>query len=164
KLVALRDALLLFIPDTSNTPVTVDVTATLNGEPAGYFSMSHPNALPKSDHSGQRRVEYSTRAWSVRLPWDLIRNGLSLTFTVNGDAPGAPTGQLIASDIDIGEASQIVFQSIRLGMLTPVERNANHFTLNDPVLAATDYFQTLPVSKLVMGSYADMELDKVIIG
>ncbi|MGP4842947.1 M66 family metalloprotease [Marinobacter sp. 1Y8] len=164
KPVALRDALLLFTPDTANTPITVDVMAFLNGEPAGRFAMSHPNALPRSDHSGQRRVEYSTRAWSVRLPWELMRNGLSLKFIVNGDAPDALTGQLIASDIDIGEASQIVFQSIRLGMLTPVERNANHFTLNDPVLAATDYFQTLPVSKLVMGSYADMELDRVIIG
>jgi hypothetical protein len=164
KPVALRDALLLFTPDTPNTPVTVNVTALLNGEPAGSYAMNHPNVLPKSDHSGQRRVEYSTRAWSVRLPWNLMRNGLSLAFTVNRDAPDALTGRLAASDIDMGEASQIVFQSIRLGMLTPVERNANHFTLNDPVMAATDYFQTLPVSKLVMGSYADMELDKVIIG
>jgi hypothetical protein len=163
KPVALRDALLLFTPDTPSTPVTVNVTAFLNGEPAGSFAMNHPNALPKSDHSGQRRVEYSTRAWSVRLPWNLMRNGLSLAFTVNRDAPDALTGRLAASGIDMDEASQIVFQSIRLGMLTPVEHNANHFTLNDPVMAATDYFQTLPVSKLVMGSYADMELDRGLI-
>ncbi|MGO1659156.1 MAG: M66 family metalloprotease, partial [Marinobacter sp.] len=163
KPVALRDALLLFTPDTQDTPITVEVTATLNGEPAGRFVMNHPNALPRSDYSGPRRVEYSTHAWNVRLPWNLMRNGLSLTFTVNGDAPDALTGRLVASDIDIGDASQLVFQSIRLGMLTHVDRNWKHFTLNDPVMAATDYFQNLPVSKLVMGSYADMELDKVII-
>lgn len=163
KLVALRDALLLFTPDTQDTPVTVEVTATLNGEPAGRFVMKHPHALPESDFSGRRRVEYSTRAWSVELPWDLMRNGLSLTFTVNGDAPDALTGQLIASNIDMGEASQLVLQSLRLGMLTSFDKNGNQFTLNDPVMAATDYFQNLPVSKLVVGSYADMELDKVII-
>lgn len=163
KLVALRDALLLFIPDSKDTPVTVEVTASLNGEPAGRFVMNHPNALPKSDFSGRRRVEYSTRAWSVQLPWDLMRNGLSLAFTVNSDAPDAQTGQLAASDIDIGEASQLVFQSLRLGMLTSFDKNENQFTLNDPVMAATDYFQNLPVSKLVVGSYADMKLDKVMI-
>ncbi|MGO3691665.1 M66 family metalloprotease [Marinobacter sp.] len=163
KPVALRDALLLFTPDTQDTPITVEVTATLNGEPAGRFVMNHPNALPRSDYSGPRRVEYSTHAWNVRLPWNLMRNGLSLTFTVNGDAPDALTGRLVASDIDIGGASQLVFQSIRLGMLTHVDRNWKHFTLNDPVMAATDYFQNLPVSKLVMGSYTDMELKKVIV-
>ncbi|MDN6319488.1 MAG: M66 family metalloprotease [Marinobacter sp.] len=154
KLVALREALLLFTPDTNDTPITVEVSATLNGEPAGHFVMDHPSALPKSDFAGRRRVEYSTRAWSVRLPWDLMRNGLALAFTVNADAPDAMTGQLVASDIDISEASQLVLQSVRLGMLTHVDRNWKHFTLNDPVMAATDYFQNLPVSKLIMGSYA----------
>src|SRR5690554_6691991 len=48
-------------------------------------------------------------------------------------------------------------------MLTHADDNDGHFTLRDPVLAATDYFQTLPVSKMVMGSYADIQLDKVII-
>lgn len=163
KPVALRDALLLFTPDTPDTPITVEVTATLNGEPAGRYAMNHPNALPRSDYSGQQRVEYSARAWNLRLPWDLMRNGLSLTFIINGDAPNSQEGTLVASDIDMGEASQLVFQSIRLGMLTYVDRNWKHFTLNDPIMAATDYFQTLPVSKIVMGSYADMELDQVIV-
>lgn len=126
--------------------------------------MRHPNALLQSDYQGPYPVEYSTRAWNFRLPWNLIRNELSLTFIVDGDAPDAQVGTLVASDLDIGEASQIVFQSIRLGMLTHVEDRAGHFTLRDPVMAATDYFQPLPVSKMVMGSYADMELDKVIVG
>ncbi|MCG8516621.1 MAG: M66 family metalloprotease [Pseudomonadales bacterium] len=164
RLVALRDALLLFTPDTSATPVTVEVALSHNGAPVGRFTMQPPGALPRSDYQGPQRIEYSTRAWSLRLPWDTVRNGLSLTFTVNDDAPDASSGTLAAADIEIGDASQIVFQSIRLGMLTHYDDVDGHFTLRDPVMAATDYFQTLPVSKLVMGSYADMQLDRVILG
>lgn len=163
ELVALREALLLFTPDVTQTPATVEVTVYLNGEPVGQHMMSHPNALPKSTYQGLERIEYSTRAWSVRLPWDLVRNGISLEFTVDSGAPEAKTGTLAAADIEIGEASQIVFQSVRLGLLTNVEHANGHFSLRDPILSATDYFQTLPVSKMIMGSYADMELDRVII-
>ncbi|GGC66038.1 M66 family metalloprotease [Marinobacter halophilus] len=164
RLVALREALLMFTPDITDTPVTVDVELSIHGEPSGRYRMSHPNDLPASDHEGRHRVEYSTRAWSLRLPWDKVRNGLSISFIVNQGAPEEKQGILPASQIDIGEASQIVFQSLRLGMLTHVEDRTGHFTLRDPVLAATDYFQTLPVSRMVMASYADMELDRVIIG
>ncbi|MEQ9544491.1 MAG: M66 family metalloprotease [Marinobacter sp.] len=164
RLVALREALLLFTPDTSDMPTTVDVQLAINGEPVGTYPMAHSNALPASDHEGRHRIEYSTRAWSLRLPWEHIRNGLSLTFTTNKSAPDAENGTLPAAGIEIGDASQIVFQSIRLGLLTHFEDNADHFTLRDPVLAATDYFQTLPVSRMVMASYADMQLDEVIIG
>lgn len=63
----------------------------------------------------------------------------------------------------MGEATQVAFQSIRLGMLTHVDLKSGHYTLNNPILAATDYFQTIPTSRLIMGSYADMQLDKVIV-
>jgi hypothetical protein len=72
-------------------------------------------------------------------------------------------GAITAANIDIGEATQVAFQSIRLGMLTHVDIKSGHYTLNNPILAATDYFQTIPTSRLIMGSYADMQLDKVIV-
>jgi len=163
KLVALRDTLLMFTPDTAEAPVTVHAVLELNGAPVGEFELAHPNALPASDHQGRHRIEYSTRAWSTRLPWDMVRNGLSITFVVDKGTDGERAGTLAAADLDIGEASQIVFQSIRLGMLADVGYSQGHFTLLDPVLAATDYFQTLPVSRMVMASYADMKLDRVIV-
>lgn len=162
KLTALREALLLFIPQGVE-PVTVDVEVSVQGEVVGTYAMKHPKELPASDHRGEPRVEYSTRAWSLVLPWDRVRNGLSLRFIANAGSKTEQEGALLASEIDIGEASQIVFQSLRLGMLTHVDATSGHYTLNDPVMAATDYFQTLPVSKLVMASYADMELDRVIV-
>jgi len=163
RLVALREALLMFTPEASETPVTVHAQLHQNGDPIRELALVHPNDLPASDHEGRHRIEYSTRAWSTTVPWNLVRNGLSVTFVVNKGAPDERSGTLAAADIDIGEASQIVFQSIRLGMLTHVDHNNGHFTLRDPVMAATDYFQTLPVSRMIMASYADMELDRVII-
>ncbi|WP_165823651.1 M66 family metalloprotease [Marinobacter litoralis] len=163
KLTALRDALLLFIPSNDTEPTTVHVEVSVNGEPLMTLPMAHPNALPESDVTGTNGIQYSKQAWSVRLPWDAVRNGLSLRFVANKDAGSRTFGNLPSSEIEIGEASQLVLQSIRLGMLTAPSQVNGHYTLRDPVMAATDYFQTLPVSRLVMGSYADAILDRVII-
>ncbi|MGX1202770.1 M66 family metalloprotease [Marinobacter sp. MBR-105] len=163
RITALRDALLLFVPQPGLNPTTVDVEVSLHGEPLMTLAMAHPNALPESDVTGSREVQYSTQAWSIRLPWDTIRNGMSLRFVADRDSDTSVFGDLPAGNIDIGEASQIVFQSIRLGMLTEPGQENGHYTLRDPIMAATDYFQTMPVSRLVMGSYADAVLDRVII-
>ena len=166
RLIALRDALLVFIPTNVNSAdiVTVDAEISFNGEVQQRLSLNHPNNLPAADYNGSSEVTFSRRAWNAVLPWQQVRNGLSVRFIVNAGASNERDGVLSASAIDIGDASQIVFQSLRLGMLTHFDNSNGHFTLNNPLLAATDYFQTLPVSRLVMGSYADMQLDKVIIG
>ncbi|WP_298450749.1 M66 family metalloprotease [uncultured Marinobacter sp.] len=163
RLTALRDTLLLFVPKNGIEPVTMHAKVSVNGEPLMTLPMAHPNDLPKSDVTGAQPIQYSKQAWSVNLPWDTVRNGLSLEFVADKGADGRVSGYLPTTDIDIGEASRIVFQSIRLGMLTEPGQSDGHYTLRDPVLAATDYFQTLPVSKLVMGSYADAVLNRVII-
>ena len=166
RLVAQRDALLLFIPTNMNDAdiITVDAEISFNGEVQQRLPLQHPYDLPAADYNGASDVTFSRRAWNALLPWQQVRNGLSVRFIINAGATTEQDGLLAANAIDIGEASQIVFQSLRLGMLTHADKTNGHFTLNNPVLAATDYFQTLPVSRLVMGSYADMQLDKVIIG
>lgn len=162
--IALREALLLFIPDQNLSLTTMDVEVTVNGEPVVTLPMRHPGDLPGADVDTAARVAYSNSAWSAVLPWNSVKNGLSLRFIADRGAVSEARGDLTASSIDIDEASQIVFQSIRLGMLTHPDQTASHYTLRDPVSAATDYFQTLPVSKLIMGSYADTSLDRVIVG
>ena len=163
RITALRDALLLFIPSNDTELTTVHVEISVNGEPLVTLPMAHPGALPLSDVTGSAAIQYSKQAWSTRLPWDSVRNGLSLRFIANKDSASHTFGYLPASKINIGEASQLVLQSIRLGMLTTPSQVNGHYSLRDPVMAATDYFQTLPASRLVMGSYADAVLDRVII-
>ena len=163
RLVALREALLLFIPDTQTIPVTLHVSFRHHGGQWQTLPMQPPAALPKADYQGPEQVAFSTKAWSLPLPWDIVRNGLELKFETDSGSANARDGIVHSADINIGPASQIVFQSIRLGMLTHFDKTNGHFTLNDPVLAASDYFQTIPVSRLVMASYADMRLDRVMV-
>lgn len=158
----LRETLLLFMPEKGMDPVTVNVKVLMHGALQMTLSMVPPNELPGSDNPTRLNVQYSTRAWSVVLPWDVVKPGLSLQFTTNKGAPSEKIGRLVASKIDMSDASRIVIRSIRLGMLTHPPSESK-YTLNHPIKAAADYFQTVPTSKLIMSSYADMQLNRVMI-
>ncbi len=158
RIVAQREALLLFIPHNENSLKDVRAELTQNGKPVLTLQLHHPNLLPAADINNGSSVTYSSKAWWAYLPWQHVKNGLEVEFFA-----GEQRGKLTAANLDIGEASQLVLKSIRLGMLTSPDQSQGHYTLREPVLAATDYFQTIPVSKLVVASYADMALDKVIV-
>lgn len=159
RLVAQRDALLLFLPQNGTVPESVTARLLQDGEVVDTLTLQHPNSLPAADFAGGAAVAYSSRAWWTVIPWQYVRNGLGLEFS-----DGERTGVLDAGDIDIGLATQIVFQTIRLGMLTqPPASSGGQFVSNDPVLAATDYFETLPVARLVMANYADTTLPEVMV-
>ncbi len=99
--VAQRDALLLFIPkDGKPTDVRVDVF--VNNMLVDTLKLDAPENLPAPDISADS-LTYSTKAWSVKLPWKHIKNGMSLKFRSEGK-----TGTLPADKIDIGGATQMV--------------------------------------------------------
>lgn len=160
-LTAQRNALLLFLPHGNATPDTVRADVLVNGGLVETLTLQHPNTLPAADRlAGQ--VTYSSKAWWAVIPWQHVRNGMSLSFTsITGDTRSS--GILAATHIDIGAATQIVLKNLRLGMLTTPSHYNTHWVLIDPIMAATDYFQTAPISKLIIGNYADMTLDRVII-
>src|SRR5699024_3656945 len=164
-IVALREASSLFIPEKGIEPNTSHVRVSAPGKPELLLSMAHPNDLFAVDKGEVSRLQYSKRAWSVKLPWDYIRKGLELEFVADQSAPNSSQGVLPAAQIDTDKATYIEFHTLRLGMLTePPRGNANErYNLIDPVLAARDYFQTLPTSQLVMASYADAHLTSTIV-
>ncbi|MGL3149035.1 M66 family metalloprotease [Microbacterium sp. A82] len=156
-LVADRIALLMVTPTTVVDSLKVEVK--VKGEVKGTVDLAHPNLLPDADQSFDSRgtVAYSLRAWSVELPYEWVQPGITLTVT---DGAGR-TGTLDA--VDVGAPREMVINNIRLGMLTfPPVANGQRF-LNDPASGATDYFQTIPLSRLTMAKYEDVELDKVIV-
>lgn len=163
RLVALREALVFFTPTNIENVQSIDAVLSLNGEIQTTLSMLHPNDTYAADYNGNTNVVFSNKALSSALPWQYVKNGLSIRFIINKNTATEALGEIAAANIDIGEATQVAFQSIRLGMLTHVDIKSGHYTLNNPILAATDYFQTIPTSRLIMGSYADMQLDKVIV-
>ncbi|POH74248.1 M66 family metalloprotease [Arthrobacter glacialis] len=159
-LVAQRQALLLFTPSQATS--SVSVAASVKGVAKGVFVLNAPDALPETDANfpaGRPAVVYSKRAWSVDLPWDVVVPGLELTFT----AADGGTGTLPASNITMAPPSELVINNIELGMLTTPNMNGDHAFINKPAQSAADYFQTIPVSKLVMAKYETVQLNKVIV-
>lgn len=160
---AQREALLLVLPEDHDAIETLDVRIVMDGEQVEQHRMQHPNTLPAADNPTPWNVRYSAKAWWFVLPYDLLREGLSLEFIVNRNTDDEQQGTLHANRLNFSPASQLVMRTLRLGMLIEPRQYEGHFSLNDPVLAATDYFQTLPVSKLIFSSYADVTLDRVMV-
>ncbi|WP_181034033.1 M66 family metalloprotease [Arthrobacter sp. GMC3] len=159
-LVAARAALLLFTPTQETTGVSVRVT--VKGVDKGTLALKPPAELAQTDakYTGARpAVVYSKRAWSIDLPWDSVMPGLELAFT---DSAGA-AGTLPATAITIGAPTEMVVNNIELGMLTTPNMNGDHYFINNPAASASDYFQTIPVSKLIMAKYESVQLNKVIV-
>lgn len=161
-LVTSRSALLLFTPQRS--PVgRIRVEVQLDGAPKHAALMAAPQQIPETDVNGtygRSDVAYTKRAWSTVLPWTVVKPGMTLVFR---DESGQ-SGTLAANDIEMAAPAKLILWGIRLGMLTspPINDEAQHM-ISDPVTAATDYFQIMPISKLTVARYDDMQLDKVML-
>jgi hypothetical protein len=72
--------------------------------------MNTPENLPANDQplpDPRGIVNYSTKAWSVKLPGEWMQAGLSLKFVRTKDGAEA---QLAASDIEFGASNSITLQ------------------------------------------------------
>lgn len=128
------------------------------GELISRESMLSPANQPKTDQyavDGRPMVIFSHDVWSLPLPWHWVKPGLSLRFIDNHGR----TSELAQHNIVFGGAPELVFQNIDMGMLTqPRGRNT---MANNTAEHAADYFQKIPVSKLVIGQYAPAYFEKV---
>lgn len=162
-LVAERSALLLFSPLAAlSAGGTVTVKATLNGAELGTVELAEPSLIPRADlreTGGRDDVVYTRKAWTTELPYKWMKPGLELTFS----AGGGETGTLPATQIEFSAPTEIVISSIELGMLTNFPTSNEHYMFTEPEKAASDYFQTIPVSKMHMAIYEPVRLDKVIV-
>ncbi|MEY5009440.1 MAG: metalloprotease [Verrucomicrobiota bacterium] len=98
-------------------------------------------------------IVYASDAWSGVLPAEWVVPGISLQIrqgTVSGDLAG----------LRVGAPTQLLIYTIDVGMLTP-PRGAFDFA-KDPQ-AHREYFQTVPVSRLIVGQYAPLSLSEVMM-
>lgn len=162
-LVTEREALVMFTPISAMQNVNaVTVAALMNNVPLGELVMASPDQFPASDQikvDDRPSVVYSTRAWSVKLPWNWLKNGLSLQFkTADGRI-----GTLAANKIEFSGASEVVLQNIRIGMLTDPPGNGDNLMERDTGNFAIDYFQKIPVSRLTIGQYLPVKFPMVVM-
>lgn len=158
-----REALLLITPEPSLGKLQqLTLSATLNGQPLPALTLRSPNELFRSDYSntdGRPDLTYSRRAWSVLLPWDWVKPGLSLNLT---DEQGR-NGQLAADNIEFAAPAELVLHTIRAGFLTAPPQSGNHWLSLQPTKAATDYFQTIPVARITAAQYEDVQFNRVMV-
>lgn len=158
-----REALLLVTPEPSLGKLQkLTLNATLNGQPLPPLELRSPNELYRSDYSnndGRPDLTYSHRAWSVVLPWDQVKPGLSLSLT---DEQGR-NGQLTADSIEFAAPAELVLHTIRLGMLSTPPQSGGHWLSLQPAKAITDYFQTIPAAKITAAQYEDAHFAQVMV-
>ncbi|MGF1910458.1 M66 family metalloprotease [Vibrio kasasachensis] len=161
RLVSNRRTLVMFMPsDEQNTISSISLIARdANGTTLGELKLAEPELLPKADKLAQPTAElpdvtYSKNAWSVSIPWNWLKPGLQLSFVDQLGNEG------YLSTIDIGAENEIMVQNIRLGMLTP-PREQHRFEKEQKLVA--DYFQKVPVSKIIVGNYSPMFFEKIVL-
>ncbi|WP_139185673.1 M66 family metalloprotease [Sanguibacter gelidistatuariae] len=159
-LVTSREALLLFSPEKVANSVSVEVS--INGVVINTIALADPTQIPRSDMviTGTREdVVYTRKAWTTTLPYDVMKSGLSLKFTTDT----RETGVLAADKFEFAAPKELIISSIELGMLTAAPTSTDHYMLNEPEKAGSDYFQTVPVAKMIVAKYETVSLDKVIV-
>ncbi|WP_312256992.1 M66 family metalloprotease [Stutzerimonas nitrititolerans] len=158
-----REALLLVTPDPAGGTVrSLTLSFSVDGQTKPAIALRHPDELPEADrNSSDTRpdVRYSRRAWSAVLPWDWVKPGMSLSIS---DDRGR-NGVLAGGAIDIAAPAELVINNVRLGLLTEPPRSNGHHMLLEPARAGTDYFQTVPVSRLIVAKYDEVILQKVMV-
>ncbi|EIC84230.1 M66 family metalloprotease [Serratia sp. M24T3] len=160
RLTSTRDTLVMLIPTDNSVNSLLLLAKNKTGTLLGSLYMLSPQQLPRADrpsNSPNPDVVYSDKAWSQILPADWVQPGLTLEFVTSGQRSGK------LNTIDIGGETQVVLQNIRIGMLTapgPLDKNPLE---KESFKLAKDYYQKIPVSELIVGNYAPITLDQVIL-
>ncbi|WP_339051513.1 M66 family metalloprotease [Rickettsiella endosymbiont of Xylota segnis] len=152
-LVAQRDTLLMVQP-LSPPSSAISVTGrSANGSTLGIVVLEPPESLPQVDSPGNTNIIYARNMWTRILPAHWINPGLTLTFNVSGQ-----TSTL--NNIIIGAPNEVIFQTIDIGML--IEPRNNYPFANSPALHL-DYYQKIPVSRLIVGEYESVHFNRVVL-
>ena len=96
---------------------------------------------------------YAEHTWSAPLPAEWIEPGVRFTFR-----QGALSGTI--EDLVVGAPTELLIHTIDVGMLTP-PRDRFDFA-RDPE-AQREYFQTVPVSRLIVNNYETLALIQVML-
>ena len=108
--------------------------------------------IQESDLENQG-IRYANETWSGVLPAEWIMPGLNLEIR-QGDLNGT------LSDVKVGAPTELLIHTIDIGMLAP-PRDQFHFAM-DPE-AHREYFQMVPISRLIVSQYAPLFLSEVML-
>jgi Peptidase M66/ToxR activated gene A lipoprotein domain len=96
---------------------------------------------------------YAQNTWSIELPAEWIKPGITMAL-----ASGSQGGQL--NNIHVGAPTELLINTIDIGMLT-APRNAFEFATQPDT--HREYFQTAPVSRMIVSNYQSIHLEEVML-
>ncbi|WP_087020328.1 M66 family metalloprotease [Thaumasiovibrio subtropicus] len=99
------------------------------------------------------RFAYGERFWSADIDGAFIQNNMSIAFS-----SGELSGEL--SNFHVGAATELILATLDLGLLTPY-RGEFDFQYDEEL--HRQYYQTIPVSKLVVTEYEPQHLEEVVL-
>ncbi|RYU67482.1 DUF5011 domain-containing protein [Aliivibrio finisterrensis] len=99
-------------------------------------------------------VAYSDKAYTVALPADVMKSGLTLTFATNKGKEG------ILTDIKVGANTNFVLNAVDIGLLTE-PRNVFVFAKDREL--QRQYFQNIQVSKLTVNPYESIHFPEIML-
>ncbi|PXW51497.1 StcE-like peptidase [Grimontella sp. AG753] len=107
----------------------------------------------REDEFENNAISYSPNTWSVVIPGDLITPGITFSFF-----QGSQFGKL--TDLKVSGPSELLINTIDIGMLiSPRDK----FYFSNDKEAQRDYFQTLPISRMIVNQYAPVYLPEVML-
>lgn len=106
-----------------------------------------------ADDAENQRLIYAAATWSGVLPAAWVNPGVSLRFR-QGEVQGRLT------ELEVGPPTELILHTIDLGMLVPP---LGRFRFAADPSAQREYFQTVPVSRMVVSQYAPVFLRRVML-
>ena len=103
--------------------------------------------------SEYNRIIYGNNFWSLKLPSDVIKPGISMKLTF-----GEKSGTL--GNIKVGAPNVLLVNTIDIGLLTP---HRNKFEFQQDPKYHSQYFQQIPASRLIVNQYEPITLEKVVL-
>lgn len=91
--------------------------------------------------------------WSRKIPAALVKPGMRIYFATNGKYS-------VLKDVEIGAPTELLLNTIDVGMLTP---NRGQFEMQKNPELVRQYFQTIPVSKLIVNEFTPLYLTEIMM-
>ena len=98
------------------------------------------------------KIKYGDRFWSMKIPKEAILPNIQISFS-NGDISG------VLKNTEIGAPTEILLHTIVIGMLVSAD---GEFANWDSKYHA-EYFQQVPVSRLIVTEYEPITLEKIVL-
>jgi hypothetical protein len=125
-----------------------------NGKKATFINKNPLNNiwLTLNDYN-LSEIGYMDGLLACILPYTCITPGMKLEFRYQDQ-------KSTLSDIKVGGFSELILNTIDIGMLTP---NRNQMAVQKNRELQRQYFQTVPVSRLIFNEYAPIHLTEVML-